>query len=140
MINSLYITGGIAMTTKYKLIGFTFDENRKYYKHDKYHNTIELCLYCVNINKKRLKGIEIDFCFNQNPVNNKISSIKFDISNLYRMDFENLEGNEFGYTHYLRKLERRVFSIDEIDSLILDNKYFYLNLKDKIFIIKDKEL
>lgn len=125
---------------KYKLIAFTFEENRKYYTVNKYNNSIELCLYCVNINKKRLKGIEVDFSIEQNPDNNKILSVEFDTSNLYQMDFENLEDNEFGYTHYLRKLERRVFSIDEIDSLILDNKYFYLNLKDKIFIIKDKEI
>ena len=56
------------------------------------------------------------------------------------MDFENLAEDEFGHSYYLRKLERRVFSINDIESLILDNKYFYLNLKDKIFIIKDKEL
>ena len=125
---------------KYKLIAFTFEEKRNYYTVNKYNNSIELCLYCVNMNKKRLKGIEVDFSIEQNPDNNKILSVEFDTSNLYQMDFENLEDNEFGYTHYLRKLERRVFTINEIESLILDNKYFYLNLKDKIFIIKDNEL
>lgn len=128
------------MTTKYKFIAFTFDENRKYYIHDKYNNKIELCLYCVNMNKKHLKGIEIDFYIEHNPNNNKIIAIDFYTDKLYRMDFENLSDNEFGYTHYLRKNERRVFTINEIESLILDNKYFYLNLKDKIFIIKDKNL
>ena len=125
---------------KYKLIAFTFEEKRNYYTVNKYNNSIELCLYCVNMNKKRLKGIEVDFSIEQNPDNNKILSVEFDTSNLYQMDFENLEDNEFGYTHYLRKLERRIFTINEIESLILDNKYFYLNLKDKKFIIKDKNL
>lgn len=128
------------MTTKYKLIAFTFDRDRKYYILDKYNNIIELCLYCVNMNKKYLKGIEVDFNIEQNPDNNKIISVEFDISKLYRMDFENLSDNEFGYTHYLRKKERRVFNINDIESLIINNKYFYLNLKDKIFIIKDKDL
>ena len=128
------------MTTKYKLIGFTFEEKRKYYILDKYNNKIDLCLYCVNLNKKQLKGIEVDFYIEQNPDNNKIITFDFYTDRLYRMDFENLEENEFGYTHYLRKKERRVFNINEIESLILDNKYFYLNLKDKIFIIKDKNL
>lgn len=125
---------------KYKLIAFTFEEKRNYYTVNKYNNSIELCLYCVNMNKKRLKGIEVDFSIEQNPDNNKILSVEFDTSNLYQMDFENLEDNEFGYTHYLRKLERRIFTINEIESLILDNKYFYLNLKDKKFIIKDKNV
>ena len=57
---------------KYKLIAFTFEENRKYYTVNKYNNSIELCLYCVNINKKHLKGIEIDFSIEQNPDNNNI--------------------------------------------------------------------
>lgn len=125
---------------KYKLIAFTFEEGRNYYTVNKYNNSIELCLYCVNINKKHLKGIEIDFSIEQNPDNNKILSAEFDTSKLYRMDFENLAEDEFGHSYYLRKLERRIFTINEIESLILDNKYFYLNLKDKIFIIKDKNL
>ena len=38
---------------KYKLIAFTFEEGRNYYIVNKYNNSIELCLYCVNINKKQ---------------------------------------------------------------------------------------
>lgn len=126
--------------SKYKLIAFTFEENCKYIAVPKYNNVIELCLYCVNINKKHLKGIEIDIFIEQNPNNNKILSVEFDTGKLYQMDFENLEDDEFGHSYYLRKRERRVFTINDIESLNIDNRYFYLNLKDKIFVKKDNDL